>query len=294
MSQIILDVKKLNKKFNDKTILDELSFKLEEGKLYTLCGHNGAGKSTLIKILMRLESPDEINGEIFGINLDKDDGGIFSQIGLVTESIELNFPFKITTLIELYPKIYPNWSKDTFLSLMEKLGLNIEKKMQELSRGQKMQVAFALATAVKPKLMLIDEITAVLDPSSRDYICKFIKTLTIEGCTVLMATNLVSEIQQYSDHLFLINQGKFAVNCEMSKLSELFYKIRKVKVTDDSFFSRKDCIEVSVNSDASVSYLIPKSNLVTDLIPENLEDKRKVTAEEVFIYYSRLRGGNRV
>lgn len=195
------------KSYGKQSVLNQLSFQLEEGKFYALLGKNGAGKSTLLKILLRVELPTSGTTHICGHSLEEDHGDQNQSIGYVSESLDYTFPLSVQKLFTHFKHFYPNWDQSLFDLILQTLRLDPSKIFLQLSRGQKMQVAFAAALAMQPKIVFLTEITAVLDASARSYFMKLLGQFTKNGGTVLMATNLVTEVQHYADYLLLLDNA---------------------------------------------------------------------------------------
>lgn len=143
-----------------------------------------------------------------------------------------------------------------------------------------MQFAFAIAVAAKPRLLILDEITAVLDASVRLYVMNCLKTFTRQGGTVLIATNILSEVQHFADRLIIVGGGRVIFDEATSEFARLFAKYRG-RPGEAPAGGR----EVGVNSDGSVSYLAPR-----ELQVSLSEDQRGITPEDLFIYHSRKVG----
>lgn len=284
---IVLEIKLLNKSYQKKKILNDLSFQLESGKFYTLLGQNGAGKSTLLKLLSRKEFPDSGDVYLFRENIFTDKETINELCGYVSEQNDFNLPMKVEEFSNFYGSFFKNYDKNLFLKLSQHFGLDLNQSYKDYSRGQKMQISFCLAAASRPKCLLLDEISSVLDAHARSILMEYLGQFVKEGGTVLMATNIVSEVQLYSDHLFLIKNGKLELNIPRHEFHLLFLKLRKKMESDHDVFHDPHCIEVGVNSDRSTSYLIPLKEVQNYKLPEALFDNRGITTEEIFIYYTK-------
>ena len=108
-----------------------------------------------------------------------------------------------------------------------------------------------------------------------------------EGGTILMATNIVSEVQNFADHMILIDEAKIKLDLPMKEVPERFVKLRKKFGQDQDVFKDPSCVQVTLNSDTSISYLVHKSE--ADKYGDNalLVDHRRITAEEIFLYYTK-------
>lgn len=290
MNPALIEFRGISKSFGGNVVLRDVTLKLEQGRFYALLGKNGAGKSTLMKILMRYEQPDKGESWIFDKPLSGDFGEINREIGYVSESLDFALPLKIRELFKHWATAFPKWEQRVFDDFLAKLRVDQDKYFKELSRGQKMQVAFAAAAAIKPRLIVLDEITAVLDAAARQLVMNYLGAFAREGGTVIMATNIVSEVQHYADHLILIDDGKILFDKPLADVSKTFRKLRKPQGQEHEIFRDPSCVEVGLNSDGSLSYLIDGAAASRHTLTHELDDKRGVTAEEIFIYHTRKRG----
>lgn len=283
---ITIDLRGLRKSFDSNVVLKDINLQLEAGKFYALLGQNGAGKSTLMRVLMRYESFDNGSGQVLNVALDSDDALLNSQIGFVTETLEFNLNVSIAELFRLHARLYPNWSQDIFVSNLNEMRLDTGKVFGSLSRGQKMQVAFAAALAIRPKILLLDEISSVLDAHARSHFMKKLKAYAQAGGTVLLATNMVSEVHEIADQLILIDNGVIYMNTALDEIASRFRKVRRLASVEHPLFTHKDCVEIGVNSDQSVSYIAPVELIDRQQVPGEWVDKRAITAFDVFVYYT--------
>jgi ABC-2 type transport system ATP-binding protein len=287
----LLSLESLSKNYGQQIILKELSLELRSHTFYGLSGKNGTGKSTLMQILMGIQSAETpLSGVLFEKKITRDHQ-IRSKalMAYVSESIDYGFPLPLQKLFSIFPKLYPNWNETLFQSVVLNLNIPINRAFSSLSRGQKMQIAFAISLATQPKILFIDEITSVLDSYARRYVLKLAQQYVEQGGCVLMASNIISEMEGYAHHFFVLDEGQFLIDADVTEIPQLFVKLRQ-KVQDSPphpIFEKPECIEVGRNSDGSFSFLISRSDLPPDLPLADLEDRRAVQLEEVFVYLTR-------
>lgn len=281
-------------KYGFSEVLKGVSLQLHAGKFYALLGRNGVGKSTLMKVLMGTEPMCRGQGEIFGHSLEQERGNLNQDIGYVSEAIEYHYPGAIENLFTSLSKFYPRWDQTFFHEIIRHLGIDTRKNFLQFSRGQKMQAVLAFVLATRPKLILLDEVTSVLDADARSFLMNHLRNFTQAGGTVLMTTNLVFEVQAYADHLFIIEEGLIKFDVETAKLASMFIKLKRDPKVPVPQLDRPDLVQVGMNSDGSVSYLfsideIKKREFTEDFLITHA-DKRRVTAEEAFLYFTKRQG----
>lgn len=279
----------ITKLYGVSPVLDDVSFKVEPGTFFALVGKNGVGKSTLLRLLMRFESPSKGKGWVFGRDLDTDHRDFNSQIGYVSESLDYAVPTSLKNFFGQYRQLYPNWDNALFERVLREMNISMDSQFRSLSRGQKMQVAFSAALASHPKLLLLDEITSVMDANARSFFMHYLGNFTKQGGTVVMATNIIYEVQHYAKQVLLLHEGKIKLDCLVSDIAKHFVKVRRMANTQDPIFADPDCAEVILNSDGSSSHILPIKSAERYQNAEKLTDKRAITIEEIFIYLTRNR-----
>lgn len=282
-----ITLKNISKHYGSQRALNSVSLEFHGGGFYVLLGKNGAGKSTLMRILMRYEQPDEGTGTILGAPLESDDDKLNLDIGYVSEALEIALPLRLNRLFSQFSEIYPRWDQKLFEGMLSELRIDLNKYFRELSRGQKMQVAFAAALAIHPKVLLLDEITAVLDANARSFFMDYLNRFTRNNGTVVMATNIVSEVQNFANHMVLLHNGHVNLDIPFSDLSKRFVKIRRRPNDNAALFSDKECVEVCLNSDGSTSHVMPRELADRNTLSPDVLDNRGITAEDIFIYFTR-------
>jgi ABC-2 type transport system ATP-binding protein len=282
---LAVDVRDLSKNYGKTKVLSGVNLQLEPGRFYALVGKNGAGKSTLMRLLMRHEAPDTGAGSILGISIDEDTVELNARIGYVSETIDYALPIAMNEIFAEYAHGYPGWDEACFRRCVQELGLDLEKKYRELSRGQRMQVCLGAALAIRPRLLLLDEVTSVLDPRARGYFLNQARELARSGTTVLLATNVVTEIQLYYDHLILIDGGAIRMNAPAGELKQRFRKLMRNRGVEHPVFHDPACREIGVSGDG-VACLLPEDAARRYPIADGLRHPGEVTAEDVFVYYA--------
>lgn len=280
----------ITKHYGANRVFSGLDLTIPAGGFHVLVGRNGSGKSTLLRILMRHENYRDGAARVLGVDLERDHASLRHHVGYVSESIEFETGTRLNRFFRHFGGLYDGWDARVFGSLIERLGIPLSRRFSEYSRGQKMQIAFAAAIAAHPRLLLIDEITSVLDARSRSIIVAELAAFARRGGTVILATNVVSEVHHVADHLVLIENGGIRLKMDLDKTGEAFHKVR-LRNGDEAaaheIFSDPMLVDIGVNSDGSVSYILPAERAARYGIPAELEDRRAVTAEEAFIYFTK-------
>lgn len=222
----LIRVEHINKYFGSFKAIDDISFELDGGKIYGIIGPNGAGKSTTMSILMGLVFPSSGSGTIKGYPLGSNDAK-----KLMGYSPEFpNFYSDMSCLEYLvYMAQLSGFNYDDALKksliLLEEFGLSNHKfkKVADFSTGMKKKVGLIQALIHDPEVLLLDEPTANLDPSSRSEIIHSLKKLVSQRkMTVLISSHVLTELETIIDHVILINQGHVVLNQPIDVLQQEF------------------------------------------------------------------------
>lgn len=285
MVNCVIQAQNLSKSYGKKKILDDISFTLPSGIFCTLLGHNGAGKSTLLRLVAGAEFADE--GETFfkSVSTQAWSNSNKKDIFYINENIVIETALTMENYAKVFSEFFPRWDQDFFKQMADERKISLNKNYHNYSRGQKMQVNLMMAIAANPELLLLDEITSVMDVYARRYFLSHLSKFTKKGQTVIMTTNIISELQMYTDHLMLVQDSKLAINAPMNEVKKDFIKLRFSLGSDHPLLKNPKLIWTGLNNDQSASYILSIQEAVKIVIPEELVDRRSVTLEDIFIFY---------
>lgn len=210
--RVILEVKNLKKSFGSFVAIDNISFAVEEGQILGFLGPNGAGKSTTIYCLLGLIAPDEGNIHIFGKDIFKDRSEIFKQVNYASADFNLPWNLSIWENLLVYARLYE--VKDAQKRIMELLEIfemsNFRNKAtRDLSTGLRARANLCKALLNKPKLLLLDEPMASMDPDVVDKGMKLLKQIQKqEKMTILYTSHNMWEIEEIAGDVIFLNHGK--------------------------------------------------------------------------------------
>jgi len=199
MSELAIDVEGLTKRFGDKTVVDHFSMQVPRGAIYGFLGPNGSGKTTTIRMICGLLTPDEGRGVVLGHDIAADAELIKRQVGYMTQRFSLYEDLSIEENLDFVARMYevPDRRRRVAAAL-ESLGLTSRKGQLAgtLSGGWKQRLALAACLIHEPKLLLLDEPTAGVDPGARRDFWDHIHQLAHEGITVLVSTHYMDEAER--------------------------------------------------------------------------------------------------
>jgi ABC-2 type transport system ATP-binding protein len=197
--EIVIDVEGLTKSFGHKTVVRNLSLKVARGTIYGFLGPNGSGKTTTIRMLCGLLTPDSGHGTTLGYDILTQSDEIKRQVGYMTQRFSLYQDLSVRENLELVARIYQlKKPKEAARAMIERLGLKgrEEQLAGELSGGWKQRLALGACTLPSPKLLLLDEPTAGVDPKARREFWNEIHALAAQGLTVLVSTHYMDEAER--------------------------------------------------------------------------------------------------
>lgn len=230
----MVKVSNITKRFNDKLVLDNISFEIEEGEIFGLIGPNGAGKSTLINIMTTLL--DQNSGEIIigDYNLKTQPIKAKELMGLVPQELalieEMNVYDNLMFFGSLY-NLYGKTLKTRINEVLEVTGLATHKKqkVKKLSGGMKRRLNIAAAIMHRPRILILDEPTVGVDPQSRNHIFEFIKRIAAqEKTTIIYTSHYMEEIEELCSKVFIIDLGQEVAYGTKQQIKQLSGKHTKV------------------------------------------------------------------
>jgi len=223
MSESVIRVSELTRRFGGRTALDSVSLSMPRGVVHGLVGANGAGKTTLIKHVLGLLRAESGSVRVFGLDPVADPVGVLSRIGYLSEENDLPGWMCVDELICYSRAFYPAWDDAYAEELRQTFALDLTAKVKTLSKGQKARVGLLLALAYRPELLVLDEPSSGLDPIvRRDILGAVIRTVADEGRTVLFSSHLLDEVEQVADHVTMISQGKIALSAPLSAVKQSY------------------------------------------------------------------------
>ncbi|MBI3716173.1 MAG: ABC transporter ATP-binding protein [Betaproteobacteria bacterium] len=206
----VIDVKGLTKRFNGRAVVDDFAIKVRRGQIYGFLGPNGSGKTTTIRMLCGLLTPDAGEGQCLGFDILTESQEIKCQVGYMTQKFSLYEDLSIAENLDFIARVYdvPN-RKQAVTASLEKLGLAARRDQLagSLSGGWKQRMALAACLLHTPKLLLLDEPTAGVDPKARREFWDQIHELAADGLTVLVSTHYMDEAERCHE-LAYIAYGK--------------------------------------------------------------------------------------
>jgi ABC-2 type transport system ATP-binding protein len=223
MTDLAVETTGLGKRFGSRWALRACFLRLPEGRICGLVGANGAGKTTLLRMLAGLSRPSAGRAEILGRE-PSDTEAFLRDVGYLAQEIPLYRRWTVADHLTFGARLNPGWDDDATRERLARLRIPFGQRVDTLSGGQRTQVALALALGKKPRLLLLDEPVAALDPMARR---EFLATLTAAvadgNLTVILSSHLVTDLERVCDHVVVLSAAQLVVEGGLDEMLASHY-----------------------------------------------------------------------
>ncbi|MCX6287766.1 MAG: ABC transporter ATP-binding protein [Bacteroidetes bacterium] len=293
MSEIIIEIQHLSKYYGHSRGIDDICLNVGHGDFFGFIGPNGAGKSTTIRILLNLIFPSSGSAKIFGLDVVKDSKKIRGRIGYVPSDANLYDKMKVHEFLKFGAAFYGgNNSEARIRELAGLLELDLERKIPELSTGNKKKVNIIQALVHQPDLLILDEPSTGLDPLIQSRLFGLLIEENKRGTTVFFSSHVLSEVQALCRRVAIVREGRIIKSDEISALRDKQLKKVRILFTDENIntdleiqgiesFHRESPKSIVFMFSGDINELIHK---VAGIRIENLSIEEP-PLEEIFLHY---------
>jgi len=279
----ILEIQGLTKQYKRSDFrLKDVSFSIPRGAIMGFVGENGAGKTTTIGCILNTLVKDGGMVKVFGKEMSDEAVDIRDDIGVVYDKNA--FPTHLTALkvASIMRHLYSNWDDELFKEYLQKFKLPEKKKIKTFSRGMTMKLAVATALSHRPKLLILDEATAGLDPVVRDDILDvFLDFVQDENNSVLLSSHITSDLEKVADYITFIHDGSIIFSEEKDALKYNF-GIMRCKASQFAEIDKEDILAYrkrDYQTDVLIADKKSAEKKYRDVIIDN------VTIEEIMLMF---------
>jgi ABC-2 type transport system ATP-binding protein len=266
----VIEIKNLTKTYGKARGISDVSFNVEQGEVFGFIGPNGAGKSTTIRTLLGLIYPSSGSAKIFGKNCTEYPL-VKKEVGYLPSEVFYYDNMRVIDLLKYSASFYKKDCTKRIKELAEIMDLDLKKKIDDLSFGNKKKVGIVQGLLHEPKLIILDEPTSGLDPLMQQKFFELIKEENKKGATVFFSSHILSEVQRLCDRVAFIKEGRIIKLEKMSTLQENSYK--RISLETKSAVG-KEAFDIS-----GVSNLALKGNAIDFIFKGNLNAIMKRISE---------------
>lgn len=207
-----IEISGLCKSYQDFS-LEDINLTLPGGSIMGLIGENGAGKTTIIKCILNLVCRDAGTITLMGYDNLTQERQAKAEVGVVLDECFFHDTLRPRDIHTILSRVYQNWDRALFEEYLKKFQLPEGKFIKEFSRGMKMKLSLAAALAHHPKLLILDEATAGLDPVVRDEILdEFLGFIQDEEHSILISSHITSDLEKVADYITYLHQGRVVLS----------------------------------------------------------------------------------
>ena len=278
----MLKVIDLCKRMNKDFAIQNVSFEVPDGMIVGFIGANGAGKSTTLKCIINAFIPDSGKIEVFGQDLQQNEEATKQRIGYAASAFEYFPQLKLSRIAASYSTFFSEWDQNCFDGLCEKFGLDLAKRVKELSQGMKVKFALALALSHNAELYLFDEPTSGLDPIIRDEVLQLFRDIVSDGKkSILFSTHITSDLDKCADRVVYIDDGAIVLD---SPKDELLDSHALIRGSLDSLTEDLQSRAVAVKRNEFGFTALIRRDMLAER--DNFETE-KPSLEDVMVYYNK-------
>ncbi len=229
-----VEIKKLTKNYGKARGITELDLVVKEGDIFGFIGPNGAGKSTTIRTLLGLIAPTSGDAKVLGHDIRTEMTKILAETGYLPSEINFYSGMKVKDVLRYSADIRRKKCDEKAMKLVKRLDLDLNKKVDDLSLGNRKKVGIITALQHSPRLLILDEPTSGLDPLMQREFFEILKEENENGTTVFLSSHVLSEVQNHCKTAAFIRDGRVLMHDEVSKLEAAGTKKVYIKIAPSS------------------------------------------------------------
>ncbi|MEH7389483.1 ABC transporter ATP-binding protein [Bacillus sp. JJ1503] len=286
----IVELKNLTKSYKKNRGIMDVSFSIEEAEIFGFIGPNGAGKSTTIRTLLNFIYPTSGSATIFGKDIIKHSKEIRQNVGYLPSEVHYYDDMKVVDLLIYSARFHGNFNSTRMKDLAARLDLDINRKIEDLSFGNRKKVGIVQALLHEPKLIILDEPTSGLDPLIQNHFFELLAEERDKGATIFFSSHILSEVQKMCDRVAIIKEGKLVAVETIEHLTK--NKVKNITITfeqsEQFSFTVDGILKREVNGkEVTLLYSGEIKALLQHLIDLPVQDVliEEPTLEEVFMHY---------
>lgn len=292
-----IETKRLTKAFGSAAAVDRLDLRVEPAQVFGFLGPNGAGKTTTIRMLLDLHHPSSGSAEVLGLDSVRDSVGIHARCGYLPGDLELYPRMTGRRLLDWFARARGGVDATLCRELVERFEVILDRRIHELSKGNRQKIGLVLAFMHRPELLVLDEPTSGLDPLMQDEFHRLLRETIADGRTVFLSSHELDEVQRVADRVAIIREGRLVVTDSVEGLrrqAPQTIEMRFKAPVESTVFGCLDGVQrVTVDGDRislqASGELAPLLRVIADHNPVDLVT-RHADLDELFLTYYRDSG----
>ncbi|MED0668337.1 ABC transporter ATP-binding protein [Bacillus badius] len=286
----IVELHQLTKSYRRNRGIADVSFSIEEGEIFGFIGPNGAGKSTTIRTLLNFIYPTSGSASIFGKDIVRESKEIRERVGYLPSEVHYYDDMRVIDLLTYSGRFHKSFKEERLKQLASRLDLQLDRKIEDLSFGNRKKTGIVQALLHEPDLIILDEPTSGLDPLMQHHFFDLLHEEQKRGATVFFSSHILSEVQKLCDRVAIIKEGQLMKVETIESLTK--NKVKNITVVVDGAESVSIELAGIISCEAKASELkILYSGDIQLLLKElsglPLKDVliEEPSLEEVFMHY---------
>ena len=286
-----IETNELTKYYGKSRGIIDLNLKINEGEIFGFIGPNGSGKTTTIRLFLSLLFPTNGWGKIFNYDIVKDGPRIKKIVGFIPTEVNYYENMTVKEIIEYSARFYKISLDHRFNHLVDALDLDLSRKIDDLSMGNKKKVAVVQSLIHNPRLLILDEPTSGLDPLIQNHLFDILNEENQKRTTIFFSSHVLSDVEKFSHRVAFIKDGRIVNEDDINSLKEKLLS----RITFQLKEGRDDIIlrtpgAISVEKNKNVTSFLFRGEIPTLLKELSQMPVEKITItepdlEEVFMHY---------
>ncbi len=302
MSDYVIETRGLSVFYGKHRGILNVDLKIDKGEVFGFLGPNGAGKTTTQRVLLDVIRPTEGQAFMFGKDCQKDGVAARDRVGYLPGELSLYENMKASQFFKMYFSLQKsNTDRNYWQTLADRLELDTNRRIRELSRGNRQKVGVVAAFMNKPELLVLDEPTSGLDPLMQQTVMEIVQEANQHGSTVFFSSHILSEVQTVCDRVGIIREGQLVATERVEDMTRQQFKRLRIgfdQLPPEDTFAIEGVTEL-VRDDQAVELEIRENigQVMKKAVSFGINDIETipVTLEEIFLaYYGKGNGGKHV
>jgi ABC-2 type transport system ATP-binding protein len=280
-----LDASGLGKRYRRTWGLQDCSFTLPVGRVAALVGPNGAGKSTLLRMAAGITRPSSGEVSVLGHSPTEQRVEVLRRVGYLDQERPLYRALRVEEILRIGRELNPGWDDGLARSYLSNLGIDLSRKVRQLSVGQQAQVALTMCLAKHPELLLLDEPVAALDPLARQELMAVLLEAVVDGsATVLLSSHALADVEAVCDYIIILSASRVLLADDMEQVlanHRLLIGVRRPVIDPPP----GSVLISATHTERQSNWLVKSESTITDPSWRVMEP----TLEEIVLAYLRQR-----